>query len=115
MHYRPIFVVYFCISRYLTEEQLISIRKDFAKNKRHSKKIFLAAIAKQMDISILLMKPMIPQDAWIYNYLKYDIENRWQPGWLVSNYEKQVVMPLSDDFINVVLETPELGLPFSKR
>jgi hypothetical protein len=99
MQYRPIFVVYYCISKYLTEEQLECIRIELAKYKRPTKKSFLSIISKHFDINILLMKPMIPEDAMVYNYLVYEPFTATK---LISHYERVVIIPVREHFNKIV-------------
>lgn len=75
--------------RYLPEsEKLDLINKLSTLNSLH--KPFYNCLIKNFDIEVLRTKPLIWQDIWLYNYIKYDVEDKLKRNGLIAKYEREV-------------------------
>ena len=84
------YIIYWCINRYLTPEQIMSLKKDFGKSVTNQKK-FLQTLMKYFDIERLHTNPIHPLDFLVYNYLIYDYKGRLTKTKLLKRYEKEVM------------------------
>lgn len=102
MRYHPRYIVFWAVSRYMTDAQIESFRNDIGRSSRAGIKQFTAAFSKHIDLEILLHAPQIREDAWIYNYLKYDCNTRFKRSKLISRYEREIVLPVEKKFRELI-------------
>jgi len=99
MKYHPNFIILKQISRYLTKvEQSILSNKLYNQNIKN--KLFLNYITNFFDIERLKNNPLIWQDIWLYNYIKYDTLEGVKRKGLIVKYEKEVFIIDDTEFFN---------------
>ena len=81
--------------RYLSEEEKLAFKDEFSKHSITRGTIVRFAL-KYLDIERLKDAPLIWQDIWIYNYLKYDKISHNKH--LISKYEKEVFIDDDSEF-----------------
>ena len=98
MKYTPRFIIYWAVCRYLSEEEIESLRNNLAKGKLTQDNRFLSEIRKVFDFKRMLINPQIREDAWIYNHIEYEMSTRFHRKGLIAKYEKVVVLPCERTF-----------------
>jgi hypothetical protein len=98
MKYHPIFIVLWAISRYVSEEQFLKLRGTVGVPGLIRPKTLLRHLREFMEPEVLIKKPLIPEDAWIFNYLMYEARNSFPKTKLIKRYEKEIVLPVEKNF-----------------
>lgn len=95
MKYNLNYIIYKQLMRYLSEDEKQSFRDEFSKHSI-TKGTIVKFVLKHFEIERLKNAPLIWQDIWIYNYLKYDkvLHNKH----LISKYEKEVFIDDDSEF-----------------
>lgn len=84
--------------RYLPEnEKLDLINKLSTFNNLH--KPFFNCLKKNFDFEVFRTNPLIWQDIWLYNYIKYDVEDKLKRNGLIAKYEREVFIENDQEFI----------------
>jgi hypothetical protein len=100
MKYSPRNIIFCAVSKYIedkTYEKLMDqIGKEFPKQDR----AFIGIIKQHFDFELMKDKPVLWQDIWIYNYLKYDWDNQKfkRSARLLLKYEKEIIIPSEKTF-----------------
>ena len=102
MRYHPRYIVFWAVSRYMTNEQVEKFTQYLGKGKRTSVKRFIIELNKHFNVEIMLKNPQIREDAWIYNYLMYDCKKGFLRTKLIKRYEKEVVLPVENKFRELI-------------
>lgn len=90
LKYKPHYIVYYAISKYLTDEQNKALLDDIAKYQKPAS-FYHRVISNHFDIEQLRVKPIIAEDIWIYNYILYDLNSK--KNTLLKKYEQEVILP----------------------
>lgn len=98
MKYHPRYIISWAVSRYLIDEQIDKLKNNLVKGNLKQDRRFLSEIKKVIDLERLLKNPIIPEDAWIYNYLIYDVKTKFPRNKLIARYEKEIVIPVEKTF-----------------
>ena len=98
MKYSPRYIIFWAVCRYLTEKEIELLRVNIAKGKLTQDRRFLSEIKKVFDLKRMLVNPYIREDAWIYNYIEYDMTTKFPRKGLIVKYENQVVLPVEKTF-----------------
>jgi len=102
MKYHPLFIILWTISRYISAEQLEKVKQVVVKYKMIRSTTLQKAISEHMDLEVLIKNPQIREDAWIYNYLKYETKYSYPKSKLIKRYEKEVVIPVEKNFAEIM-------------
>jgi hypothetical protein len=100
MKYSPRNVIFCAVSKYLDNDSygrlMDQIGKEFPKQDR----AFIGIIKQHFDFDRMKDKPVIWQDIWVYNFLKYDWDNRKikRSARLLVKYEKEIIIPSEKAF-----------------
>lgn len=87
----PLFIIYTQACKYLTETEVKELSDKLVKGTDKQGRIFLRVFLQNFDIEVFKDKPLIPEDIWLYNYIKYEITNKKIPRiGLIKLYEKTV-------------------------
>jgi len=93
MRYPPLYIIVTQACNYLTEEEAKELNKKLSKINNYGGRVFLKAFLKNFDIELFKDKPLIPEDIWLYNYIKYEITNTSIPRvGLIDLYEKRILL-----------------------
>jgi len=85
--------------RYLNEEDQIKLKKKLVNlNVKH--KSFLNCLIRNFDIEKLKVNPLIWQDIWIYNFIKYDVDPGLKNRRLIDKYEKYIFIDNDKEFFS---------------
>jgi len=93
MVYQPRLILYLAVKNYLTEEQFENLKTDIAEKGTKRDMSFLKVIKKHFDIELFRIKPYIWQDIWLYNYLLYEVKNKFIRKGLIAKYEREIFLP----------------------
>ncbi len=75
--------------RYLSESEKKELLKNLSTlNIKH--KPFLNKFKKCFNIELFKTEPLIWQDIWLYNYIKYDTDVKIRRNGLIAQYERSV-------------------------
>jgi hypothetical protein len=89
MIYPPVYIIYTQACKYLSEEEKAELIKKINKLKRMYGKQHLKVILEHFDVELFKDKPIIPEDIYLYNYIKYDITEKALPrSGLIQKYER---------------------------
>jgi hypothetical protein len=102
MKHHPLFIILWTISRYITDEQLQKVKQVVGKYKLIGPATLQKTISEHMDLEVLIKKPQIWEDAWVYNYLKYETKYSYPKSKLIKRYEREVVIPAETNFREVM-------------
>ena len=85
----PLYIIYTQACKYLSEHEVKELSDKISKGTDRHGKIFLRIFLKNFDIEVFKNKPLIPEDIWLYNYIKYEITKKSIPrSGLIKLYEK---------------------------
>jgi hypothetical protein len=93
MTYTPRFIIYLAVVKYLNKDQIEDLKKELGESGLKQDRKFLSIIKKYFDFEVFKDKPMLWQDIWIYNYLRYEVKLRLPRRGLIAKYEKEVIIP----------------------
>lgn len=93
----PYYIIYKQALRYLDapEKEILKKELDFI-NSRHKR--FLTKLTKCFDIEKFRVKPLIWQDIWLYNYIKYEVVDGVKRSGLIALYEKEAFIENDAEF-----------------
>ena len=77
------------IFRYINDQEQTVIVDKLFKIKNWKSKNCYHVLIKNFDITRFRDEPLIWQDIWLYNYIKYDVTIRPGKRRLIEKYEKQ--------------------------
>ena len=83
--------------RYLPEEERIVLTSRLSKFDNEHKPFFKCLI-KHFDIELFRTKPLIWQDIWLYNYIKYDTDKSLRRMGIIAKYESEVFIEDDAEF-----------------
>jgi len=66
---------------------------DFIKGPVHHCPRFLPTITKHFDIERFRKNPVIWQDIWLYNDIKYDVKGSFPRNRLIADYDRCILIP----------------------
>ncbi len=103
MKYHPQKIIYWAVSRYLTIEELDKLKNDLINYKSSNAisfsgkitlrdNMFLTKVKKHFNLERMLKNPLIPEDAWLFNYIEYDTKPSFPRNKLISRYEREIVL-----------------------
>lgn len=91
MRYPPVHIIYTQVCKYLKEEEKAEMNIKINKLKTMYGKQHLKVILEYFDVELFKNKPIIPEDIYLYNYIKYDIkENKsaMPRSGIIARYER---------------------------
>lgn len=83
--------------RYLSDEEKITLQNKLMKLKGNNK-TFFNCLVWNFDIEKFKDEPLIWQDIWLYNYIKYDTDKKIFRSGLITKYEKEVFVDDDNEF-----------------
>lgn len=87
--------------RYLSEEEKMVLTSRLSKlNNEH--KPFFKCLVKHFDVELFRTKPLIWQDIWLYNYIKYDTDNSLGRRGLIAKYEREAFIENDAEFFEKI-------------
>ncbi|WP_300979257.1 hypothetical protein [Flavobacterium sp.] len=90
MKFHPIDLLKIRVLDYLTNEDQFSLIEKIAKKKTHRE--VLSVILKNFDIDIFKNSPLMLEDIYLYNYIKYEITSSKFPRTsLIMKYERRLL------------------------
>jgi|GEM_PF-1715638 len=75
--------------RYLPESEKNDLINKLSTFKNLSKPFF-NCLKRNFDIEVFRTKPLIWQDIWLYNYIKYEVEDKLKRNGLIAKYAREV-------------------------
>lgn len=85
--------------RYLSESEKQELLKNLSTlNIKH--KTYLNKIKKCFDVELFKIKPLIWQDIWLYNYIKYEADIKIKKCGLIAQYEREAFIEDDNDFFS---------------
>ena len=92
MNLSPLDIIFKQMCKYLNKDEEEKFIKKLSKLKRHDGRPFLKTLLKNFDIEVFKDSPLIPEDIWLYNYIKYEITSKSIPyNGLIAIYERKVI------------------------
>jgi hypothetical protein len=100
MKHSPRNIIFCAVSKYLDDKTYAKIIYQIGKEFPKQDRAFISIIKQHFDFDLMKDKPVIWQDIWIYNYLKYDWDNQKfkRSARLLVKYEKEIIMPSEKAF-----------------
>lgn len=98
MKYSPRYIIYWSVCNYLSEKDREKLKKNLAKGNFTQDRRLLTEIGKVFNLETMIKKPLIPEDAWIYNYIMYDMTTKFPRKGLIVRYENRIVIPAEKAF-----------------
>ena len=98
----PRAIIFWVISRYMSNEAIELFKENIVKVSLVQDRKFVSEIEKVFDLSILVNKPIIPEDAWIYHYINDAKGKAFKRKGLILKYEKAVIKPIEMDYLKFV-------------
>lgn len=99
MKYSPRKVIFCAVERYLSDHAYTAVLEDIGKEFPKQDRKFLAILSRYLDFDLLKDKPVIWQDIWIYNYLKYEYTgSKLVRNGLLAKYERDIILPTEKSF-----------------
>lgn len=90
MKFHPIDILKIRVLDYLNNEDQISLIEKIAKKK--TQREVLSVILKNFDIDIFKNSPLMLEDIYLYNYIKYEITSSKFPRTsLIMKYERRLL------------------------
>jgi len=117
MKFHPNYIILRQALRYLPDEE-----QDFLINKLSKYNIkgkpFLKALKNNFDVEKLKDHPLIWQDIWLYNYIKYETNEGLRRNGLIALYEKQIFFIDDSEFFKkreAINKIPIMESVYSKK
>ncbi len=89
MIHPPVYIIYNQVCKYISEEEKVEMDKNINKLKKMYGKQHLKVILNHFNIELFKDKPIIPEDIYLYNYIKYDITEKALPrSGIIQKYER---------------------------
>jgi hypothetical protein len=100
MKYSPRNIIFCAVSKYIDDKTYASVMNQIGKEFPKQDRAFISILRQHFDFDRMKDKPVIWQDIWIYNYLKYDWDNKKfkRSAQLLAKYEKEIIMPSEKAF-----------------
>jgi len=93
LKHSPRYIIFWAVSNYLTaagEEALIT---DLVKQNPIQDRKFLRIIKEHFDFEKFIKDPFLKEDAWLYNYMQYEMDGKMERKGLMRQYDREVVIP----------------------
>ncbi len=92
MNLSPLDIIFNQMCKYLNKDEEEKFIRKLSKLKRRDGRPFLNNLLKNFDIEVFKDQPLIPEDIWLYNYIKYEITPKSIPTkGLIAIYERKVI------------------------
>lgn len=86
----PLYIIYTQACKYLSDDEIKGLSDKLSKATDKQGRIFLKIFLQNFDIEVFKDKPLIPEDIWLYNYIKYEITEKSIPrSGLIKLYEEK--------------------------
>ncbi len=93
MKHPPVYIIFRQICKYLNKEEEAKLINKLSKLKRFDGRPYLNILLKNFDIEVFKVNPVIPEDIWLYNYLKYEVTPKRIPRkGLIAKYETKIFL-----------------------
>jgi len=94
MKHSPRNVIFCAVAKYLDAKKYDKVLNQLGKEFPKQDRKFLTILKRHFDFEMMKDKPIIKEDIWIYNYLKYDYHNhKFARSGLIAKYEREIVIP----------------------
>jgi hypothetical protein len=105
MKYSPRNIIFCAVSRYLDDDTYAKIMNQIGNEYPKQDRAFISILKRHFDFELMKDRPIIWQDIWIYNYLKYDWDNHKfkKSARLLSKYEKESIFPSEKHYRELTL------------
>lgn len=85
----PLYIIYIQACKYLSENEVKVLSDKLSKGTDKQGRMFIRIFLQNFNIEIFKDKPLIPEDTWLYNYIKYEITEKSIPrSGFIKLYEK---------------------------
>ena len=92
MNLSPLDIIFKQMCKYLNKDEEEKFINKLSKLKRRDGRPFLKSLLNNFDIEVFKDSPLIPEDIWLYNYIKYEITSKSIPNnGLIAIYERKVI------------------------
>ena len=99
MKYSPRKIIFCAVERYLSDDGYASVLNEIGKEFPKQDRKFLSILKRHFDFELMNDKPILWQDIWIYNYLKYDYTgHKLARSGLLAKYEREIILPTEQSF-----------------
>lgn len=98
MKYHPNYNILKQTLRYLTDLERATLRGKLIKLKGNNK-TYLNCLVRNFDIEKFKDTPLIWQDIWLYNYIKYDTNQGIKRSGLIAKYGREVFIDDDAEFL----------------
>ena len=93
MRFSPGFIIFCQMCKYLDREQETALIEKLSNLKSLKPRPYLNILLKNFDVEVFKDNPLIPEDIWLYNYIKYEITPKRIPRTgLIAKYERRVFL-----------------------
>lgn len=91
MDHPPRLVVVMALLKYMKPEEIEALKSDMVKLKRVTDRLLVDRFRTHLDLERLRVKPIIPEDIMVYNYLQYEFTGKFRKTQLLAKYEREVM------------------------
>ncbi len=92
MNLSPLDIIFNQMCKYLNKDEKEKFINKLSKLKRRDGRPYLKSLLNNFDIEVFKDSPLIPEDIWLYNYIKYEITSKKIPyTGLIAIYERKVI------------------------
>ncbi|MDT0648106.1 hypothetical protein RM545_15535 [Zunongwangia sp. F260] len=93
MKYPPVYIIFTQACKYLSREEEQKLIDKLSQLKELKGRPYLNILLKNFDIKVFKDAPLVPEDIWLYNYIKYEITSKTIPRkGLIAKYERKVFL-----------------------
>lgn len=94
MKYPPTYIIFKQACKYLNEKEIVELENKLSKYKDFTGRHYYKALITNFDVELFKDKPIIQEDIWLYNFIKYEVTDDYIPRvGLIAKYEKKVFIP----------------------
>jgi hypothetical protein len=100
MKYSPRNIIFCAVLKYIDDQTYARLLDQIGQQFPKQDRAFISIIKQHFDFERMKDKPVLWQDIWIYNYLKYDWDNQKfkRSARLLLKYEKEIIIPSEKTF-----------------
>lgn len=100
MKYSPRTIIFCAVSRYLDDPTNKKVMDQIWRKIPQQDRAFISILKQYFDFERMKDSPVLKDDIWIYNFLKYDWDNQkmQRTARLLVKYENEIIIPSEESY-----------------
>jgi hypothetical protein len=93
VRHNPRYIIFWAVTNYLTVNEEEGLISDLVKQNPIQDRKFLRIVSEHFNFEKFITSPYLKEDAWLYNYMLYELDGKMKRRGLINRYDREVLIP----------------------